>query len=161
MTPIPLIWILWPQYVANQTPVLLWFRYEHEQELSRVSLAPRLGGDRFGLLRTVNMPHGKCVFNEHWLRDPQYAEWITRDRVPGCAKCVFCAKSIDITNMGEGALRSHARGAKHQSFVHSTHTFGHVKSFMAGKQAVGGARPCTPNPVLTYTARVVPTSQAL
>ena len=71
-----------------------------------MSLALSLGGDRFGLLPMVNMTHGKCVFNEHWLRDPRYAEWITRDRVPGCAKCVSKQMITDLVGLFQNASES-------------------------------------------------------
>lgn len=60
------------------------------------------------------MPRSKCVFNELWLRKPEYANWLERDRDSKySACCSVCRKTFDVSNMGEPAVRSHGRGAKH------------------------------------------------
>ena len=52
---------------------------------------------------------GDCKFNE------QYSTWlavVACDRMK--ARCKVCLTNFDVSNMGEAALRSHAKGEKHQ-----------------------------------------------
>ena len=63
------------------------------------------------------MPSGKCIFSERWLSLPAYSDWLERDKNVNSAKCSMCKKTFDIGNMGEPALRSHAKGAKHQELI--------------------------------------------
>jgi hypothetical protein len=51
----------------------------------------------------------------------QYKAWLTAcagDKTK--ARCKLCVKSIDISNMGEAALKSHSKGAVHQQKVKLT-----------------------------------------
>lgn len=79
------------------------------------------------------MPKGKCQFNEKWLLVPEYEGWIAKDRDKHYAKCILCVKSIDISSMAEGALRSHARGAKHIQLAGNPCRDGTLKHFMTAK----------------------------
>lgn len=54
------------------------------------------------------------MFNSVWLHAEKYKLWLERVEDPGRAKCKLCQKTFDIANMGEAALTSHAKGAKHQ-----------------------------------------------
>ncbi|KXJ08703.1 hypothetical protein AC249_AIPGENE28448 [Exaiptasia diaphana] len=57
---------------------------------------------------------GHCIYNAKWERDPLYKEWIgpfKGDKKK--ALCRSCDRLIDISSMGESALKSHAKGAKH------------------------------------------------
>lgn len=61
------------------------------------------------------MPAGKCVFNSQWLTHSLYKNWVRpfkgdKHKV----NCVWCYKAIDLGNMGEGALKSHLKSAKHK-----------------------------------------------
>ena len=61
------------------------------------------------------MPGGLCVFNSRWLESSDYSDWLQKDA--SCnrkAVCSVCKTTIDISRMGEGALRSHHKGAKHK-----------------------------------------------
>lgn len=59
---------------------------------------------------------GKCRFNNAWLLLDKFKAWTTTDQDPGRAKCRLCGgKSFDISNMGEAALTSHAKGSRHRS----------------------------------------------
>ncbi|XP_070554389.1 uncharacterized protein [Ptychodera flava] len=63
------------------------------------------------------MPPGKCVFNDLWLKQPEYLGWLERAQDKSSAKCKLCEKTFDVSNMGEAALKSHAKGVKHQALV--------------------------------------------
>ena len=57
---------------------------------------------------------GRYHFQEVWMQEDQYKTWLA------CvsdvtARCTVCLKNIDLSNMGEGALRSHFQSEKHKS----------------------------------------------
>lgn len=61
---------------------------------------------------------GKSSFQDTWFRNPSYCDWIGKDQTNRyIAKCVLCVKNIDISNMGEPALKSHAASKKHQKLM--------------------------------------------
>lgn len=61
------------------------------------------------------MPPGKCSFNDRWLKQPDYIPWLRQDTASKySARCILCMKTFDISNMGESAIRSQARGLKHK-----------------------------------------------
>ena len=56
----------------------------------------------------------KTYFSDLWLKISQYKDCLRKkDDVSG--QCSYCAKDIDVFNMGESALKSHAGSKKHQS----------------------------------------------
>ena len=56
---------------------------------------------------------GKCKFNENWISNVVYKDWVLRNVSQHKARCCVCQKSFDISNMGEAALKSHMMGLKH------------------------------------------------
>lgn len=63
------------------------------------------------------MPGGKCVFNEIWMRNEKYKDWLVPSSSRFKAECSLCNRSIEIANMGESALTSHLRSKKHKKFI--------------------------------------------
>ncbi|KAJ8031243.1 hypothetical protein HOLleu_27914 [Holothuria leucospilota] len=63
---------------------------------------------------------GKCTFNNEWFSKPHYSQWLAKCVDPSKAKCTLCAKSFDISNMGEAGLKSHMKSSKHQKLVSSS-----------------------------------------
>ncbi|XP_070390112.1 uncharacterized protein [Dermacentor albipictus] len=62
------------------------------------------------------MPGGKCKFQSAWLQHTDYRHWVRPEPSdPYRAKCAICQKTVDIATMGESALKSHQKGAKHRS----------------------------------------------
>ena len=63
-----------------------------------------------------------CVrFNTDWMSEDQYKALLTS--VPEYnrkAKCKLCAKPFSLSNMGEQALKRHATGKKHITFMAQT-----------------------------------------
>ncbi len=49
---------------------------------------------------------GKCVFNRDW---PKRYPWVKETSNKTKAHCSACIKDIDIGQMGESALKSHAK----------------------------------------------------
>ena len=106
---------------------------------------------------------GKCVFRESWLYHPAYNSGLAR--VSGNsrnARCVLCRRDFDISNMGESALKSHAKGEKHKQLV-GVHEAADEqrstpRSFLGPRQRATSGReseessvPKVPTPVSTLT----------
>ena len=83
---------------------------------------------------------GKCSFNACWLTKTEYKSWLRE--VKGDlhkAFCVVCKKTINLTSMGESALRSHSSGTKHQTSMKldgSTVGQATVKAYLEQRQSV-------------------------
>ena len=82
---------------------------------------------------------GKCRFNNAWLRSEKYMSWVTPDKDPGRAKCRICGNIFYISNMGEAALTSHAKGIKHQSAAASEAKSNPITGFLTTARATATA----------------------
>lgn len=71
-------------------------------------------GSTYGNLPWMIM--GKCRFNERWLRDDNYKLWL-KCVDEWTAGCKLCGTSFELSNMGEQAIKSHARGTKHSTLI--------------------------------------------
>ena len=59
-----------------------------------------------------------CKFRKDWLGKKEYKDWIQEVHdSPSKAYCHACKKTIDLSNMGQGALTSHMKGKKHQEVI--------------------------------------------
>lgn len=77
------------------------------------------------------MPGGKCKFQSAWLEHSEYRHWVRPETSdPYRAKCAVCQKSVDIATMGESALKSHQKSAKHRSKVAAGEGCSSVTSFL-------------------------------
>ena len=66
-------------------------------------------------LRT-KMSHlkGMCRFNSKWTTCDQYKNWLRPFKADSKkALCILCDKLVDLSNMGESALKSHTKSTKH------------------------------------------------
>nr|XP_055033836.1 uncharacterized protein LOC129422133 [Misgurnus anguillicaudatus] len=64
---------------------------------------------------------GKCKFNPAWLEKEVYKNWLLEDpKSVHRAQCKICSKSLEISNMGESALKSHMQGERHVNAVGRT-----------------------------------------
>ena len=82
---------------------------------------------------------GKCTFNTKWLTREEY-KWVRQVKGDSQkALCFTCNKTINLTRMGESALRSHMGGRKHQASVKSnvTCTASTMKSYLERKGSEG------------------------
>ena len=51
---------------------------------------------------------GKCTFNENWLKDEKFKEWLAKDYSDKRgAFCKACNKAFSVASMGRSALVSH------------------------------------------------------
>ena len=58
---------------------------------------------------------GKCVFNEAWRSEPEFAQWL--EGVPTdkyAYRCRACKSSNQLGTMGRSAVKAHSRGDKHE-----------------------------------------------
>ena len=61
---------------------------------------------------------GKCYFSLEWTNMEQYKDWLLPDpKSKSSAKCGLCVKTFDVSNMGEHALKSHAKSVTHKKNV--------------------------------------------
>ena len=58
------------------------------------------------------MPRYKTKFAESWLSNSEYNGWLSK-KSDSLAHCKYCVKDIDVSNMGETAIKSHMKGKKH------------------------------------------------
>ena len=55
-------------------------------------------------------------FNKEWLTHGEFKDWI--QEVPNDAlkaRCILCEKTVELSNMGSRALKSHAKSSKHKN----------------------------------------------
>lgn len=75
----------------------------------------------------------KCVFNECWLADERFSEWLKRVGANKWrAYCSYCAKAFEISNTGVLALVSHTGDKKH-SDIASARSLNAAESFFVQK----------------------------
>ena len=55
----------------------------------------------------------KTYIGDLSLKLPQYKDWLGKKDIT--EQCSYCAKDIEVSNVGESALKSHAGSKKHQS----------------------------------------------
>ena len=58
-------------------------------------------------------PKRKCSFNDDWMRDDRFKQWLQKGPDIHSAKCSLCYTTFDIANMGKSAIESHSTGKKH------------------------------------------------
>jgi hypothetical protein len=58
------------------------------------------------------MPKYTTSFKPAWLENDLYKSWLQQTSATK-AYCRLCAKSIDVCNMGEAAIKSHMKSSKH------------------------------------------------
>ena len=56
----------------------------------------------------------QTYFQDDWLSHPDYKNWVRKDADRNKAFCSLCHKSLELSNMGTQALKSHMNGKKHK-----------------------------------------------
>ena len=60
----------------------------------------------------------KCVFNQAWLEDEAYKDWVKPvEDNKFSFECRLCKKTRALGNMGKNALRSHAESQRHKQLM--------------------------------------------
>ena len=78
-----------------------------------------------------------CVYNKNWNFDSPFKDWVEPvkgDKHKAC--CSFCNKKIDLSNMGEAALKSHMKGEKRKQACRFSQTVT-LKSFFSSPKLPG------------------------
>lgn len=84
---------------------------------------------------------GKSKFQSSWLSNDSYKDWVAPDTAnPHRAKCKPCGKTFDVTAMGECALKSHMKSAKHSVMVQQAGASS-VLHYLAPRASERGAGP--------------------
>ncbi|KFM59535.1 hypothetical protein X975_21757, partial [Stegodyphus mimosarum] len=86
-----------------------------------------------------NYKKGGRFFNEKWLENPNYKEWLQcHDTDKHQAKCIVCCKSFSIANMGEAAVKSHMKAEKHKKALNtcSPNTSSHISMLNLASSSV-------------------------
>ena len=68
-------------------------------------------GSMVGWSEITNM--GKAVFNDNWLEDEKYWQWLKKMASNHEARCALCKKTIQLGTMGHIALDSHRKCCDH------------------------------------------------
>ena len=84
------------------------------------------------------MSKDSSYFQDCWLVDDRFKDWISETQFRTEARCKLCRKTITLSNMGVQALKNHAGGKKHKEHCMK------VSVFLRGKkQAYHRIRICT------------------
>lgn len=75
----------------------------------------------------------QTYFQIDWLENPLYSEWLKSREDKKTAYCKKCSKIIELSNMGEQALKSHIKGKKHTSNMKPMNCFFKVVSVPSNK----------------------------
>lgn len=58
---------------------------------------------------------GKCSFQEKWLKEDKYKDWLIKDSSnKHLARCAACKISLNLSSMGESVLKQHMVTERHQ-----------------------------------------------
>ena len=71
-------------------------------------------------------------FSDLWLTIPEYNGWL-RKKNDTTAICKYCCKDINVSNMGEQALKSHMKGQKHKDRTPSNSIISHLQPASSSK----------------------------
>lgn len=98
------------------------------------------------LFKLCAMP-GKCNFQRSWLGHDDYRHWIAPD--PGSmnrTKCRPCVKTFDVSSMGESALKSHMKSAKHSGNMKTAagSSMNYVTPCLSDRSLPAGSVPAAP-----------------
>ena len=78
----------------------------------------------------MNNPKNQEYFVDSWLDDPQFKDWLVKDKQNTKAWCSVCLKVIELLCSEKSALTDYGKGQKHKCFVKSTELF-YAKKFYA------------------------------
>ena len=63
------------------------------------------------------MASKQCHFHEIWLQKPEFDAWLQQTKDDSKGHCKFCRKLFDISIMGIGAVKSHAKSKQHNQIM--------------------------------------------
>ena len=69
-------------------------------------------------------------FQQEWLAVPVFQGWSMKHESPFKAYCKLCTKTIDLSNMGKGALTSQAKSKSHKKATVLKHRTAKIEQFV-------------------------------
>ena len=76
----------------------------------------------------MSNPKNQKYIVDSWLDDPQFKDWLVKDKQNTRAWCCVCHKVIELSSGGKSALTDHGKGQKQKCFVKITEIF-YAKKF--------------------------------
>ena len=75
---------------------------------------------------------GKTYFNDSWLINKEYSEWIKKcDSSELAFYCSWCCKKVKLSNMGEKAVRNHMNRDAHKNTLKRIKSTRSINSFFS------------------------------
>ena len=81
----------------------------------------------------------QTYFQTDWLEKEEYKNWLKPCINKKVVFCQKCTKTIELSNMGEQALKSHMKGKKHITSSKPTSCFFQTKAFPVVQAVETGA----------------------
>ena len=63
----------------------------------------------------MSNPKNQKYFVDSWLDDPQFKDWLVKDKQNTRAQCSVCRKVIELSSSGKLALTDHGKGQKQRN----------------------------------------------
>jgi len=74
-----------------------------------------------------------CVFNDEWLKDQIFSDWIAKHNNPNKARCILCQTVFSVKYDGVKAVKTHQESKKHEESVNSINKSSTIKKFFPTK----------------------------
>ena len=88
----------------------------------------------------MSNPKNQKYFVDSWLDDPQFKDWLVKDKQNTRAQCSFCHKVLELSSSGKSALTDHGKGKKHRNALSKVQNFFKPRSSTSSSETV----PSTP-----------------
>ena len=89
----------------------------------------------------MSNPKNQKYFVDSWLDDPQFKDWLVKDKQSTRAWCSVCHKVTESSSSGKSALTDHGKGQKHRNALSTGQNFFKPRSPMCNSETV----PLTPS----------------
>ena len=71
----------------------------------------------------MSNPKKQKYFVDSWLDDPQFKDWLMKDKQNTRTRCSVCHKVIELSSSGKSALTDHRKGQKHRNALSKVQNF--------------------------------------
>ena len=89
----------------------------------------------------MSNPKNQKYFVDSWLDDPQFKDWLVKDKQNTRARCSVCHKVIELSSSGKSALTDHGKGQKHRNALSKVQNFFKPRSSTSSSETA----PSTPS----------------
>ena len=84
--------------------------------------------------KKVSNPKKQKYFVDSWLDDPQFKDWLMKDKQNTRTRCSVCHKVIELSSSGKSALTDHRKGQKHGNALSKVQNFFQSRSSMSNSE---------------------------